>query len=259
MNDVTYKKEPLIEFYKNTPEDIRDILIDDNFGPAIQIIGRKNGVNPTQSLDIEDIVVHVLLGVEPEEGLIARIQKKINVPKETARGITEDLEKNIFSYVKEPLKKIQRNKKFKLNGAMQKPPLSALIEKTGQKKVTAQKTPDLKNTAPATHPLKMVISKPPIPIPAENAQDANIAQQTPPTPPEPTVGAVKADEVNIKDTRTLTPRERASQELQKGEHMFEKKLRETYSQPVTKPQKEVPAPPTPPEKKIDPYREMPEN
>jgi hypothetical protein len=105
VNNTTYTKEQIVKLYKNTPNDIRDILFDDNLGPAIQVIGKDCGINPEQSLDVEDEVVYVLLGINKVEDFTQRIQHKINITNETAKKITIAVNENIFSQVKESLEK----------------------------------------------------------------------------------------------------------------------------------------------------------
>jgi len=107
MNNITHTQEQMIEFYKNVPSDIRELLLDDNFGPAIQLIGRENGLTPIQSLDTEDVVTLVLLGVEPLKQFSSLLQKKLEIPREKIHKITKGIDEEIFSPVKKTLEKLQ--------------------------------------------------------------------------------------------------------------------------------------------------------
>ncbi len=107
MNNTTHTEEEMIEFYKNVPDNIRVLLLDDNFGPAIQVIGRENGLTPTQSLEAEDVVTLILLGVEPLSQFNQLLQEKLEIPREKVREITKSIGENIFSPIKESLEKIQ--------------------------------------------------------------------------------------------------------------------------------------------------------
>ncbi len=110
MNNTTHTEEQMIEFYKNVPDDIREVLLDDNFGPAIQVIGRENGLKPQQSLEAENIVTNIMLGVEPLNQFNQLLQEKLEIPREKIREITKSIGENIFSQIKESLEKIQTPK-----------------------------------------------------------------------------------------------------------------------------------------------------
>lgn len=107
MNNITHTQEQMIEFYKNVPSDIRELLLDENFGPAIQLIGRENGLTPLQSLNTEDVVALILLGVEPLKQFSSLLQKKLEIPREEIRKITESIGEEIFSPIKKTLEKMQ--------------------------------------------------------------------------------------------------------------------------------------------------------
>jgi len=107
MSNTTHTQEQIIKFYKNVPADIRVILLDDNFGPAIQVIGRENGLTPQQSLEAEDVVANIMLGIEPLNQFNQLLQEKLEIPREKVREITKSIGENIFSSVKESLEKMQ--------------------------------------------------------------------------------------------------------------------------------------------------------
>lgn len=91
----------MLEKYNASPQNIRDILSDKNLGLAIQVIGKDHRITPAQALEVEDVVVHTLLGIEPPQTLAERIQKSAGVSAEAAQEIASDLDENIFAPVKD--------------------------------------------------------------------------------------------------------------------------------------------------------------
>jgi len=157
MKETTYTKEEMIKFYKNVPGDIRGILLDKNFGPSFQVIGRENDISPLQSLDLEDVAVYILLGVEPLNQFSHLLQGKLGVSREKAEKIAKSIDENIFYQIRESLRKIQGDNNIRI------------------KKIDKQNTP--------TH-------KPESPVPAPT--NYNLDNTTPNiAPPKTIVGAEK--------------------------------------------------------------------
>lgn len=212
-NNTNYTEEQLFEIYGKVPEDIQSMIRDENLGPAIQVIGKDHGITPAQALDVEDVVLHTLLGTKPANNFARQIQEKLGISEEVAQKIAGDIDENIFSAVKESLGEIQEVKH-------QEPTVPQPPKEAPQ----IPQVPPLRKPEPAqpsTLPSRIIKKKP---VPYEGVP-TQIAPPTPPTPPafhKPIVGAEK---VGIGIPPLEPPQE----------HMFEQKLRETVQPDAPKP------------------------
>ena len=233
-------KEQLYKKYSELPKDIRGLLLNDDLGPFIHSISKKNGLNPIQSLDIEDEVAFVLLGTKNKKDLALNIADSAKIDSEKAADVARDIESMIFEDINESLKKIQPTKKDV--GIKIKTPDKSNVSEEVMKKETNAIPPVLSPADTATGQTHAIYSKEDSPV-------------TPPSPPKPIVGA---EQVGVGVPSPVTPRERASLELQ-GEHMFEKKLRDSTQ---VQPKQEIGTVENLQQERasngIDPYREMPE-
>lgn len=239
----------LYKKYSNLPKDIQNVLTDEDLGPWIHSIGKKHGINPIQGVELEDEIAFVLLGIKNKKDLISNIVKNIGLDEERAIKLVHDIELGLFEDLRESLEKIQPIKESSVEINAQED--SVFSEPT--KKEFSYKSTQM---SPFSHPI------PPEPAATNAINHPNSynppVSNTQQSSPKPIVGA---DKVGLGVPSPITPRERAALELQngKGEHMFEKKLRDhTQVKPkqVVKPvehlqQEQV-------SQKVDPYREIPE-
>ncbi len=101
---MEYTQEKLKEKFQKLPKDLQQILLSEDLGVGIQLIGRDASITPEQALDIEDEVVAVLVGTSHPKDFIRNIQTKIGVDGEKAHAIAERVNEEIFQPVKESLK-----------------------------------------------------------------------------------------------------------------------------------------------------------
>ncbi|KKS45440.1 MAG: hypothetical protein UV10_C0025G0007, partial [Candidatus Azambacteria bacterium GW2011_GWA1_42_19] len=101
---MEYTKENLIEKFNAVPKNIQGLIVDESFGPAITFLCKGLGVDAVKALDVEDEVLHVLVGISHPKDFIRNIQAKIGVDEEKARAIAEKVNDEIFQLVKESLK-----------------------------------------------------------------------------------------------------------------------------------------------------------
>ena len=220
-----YTGEQLFELYSKAPEDIQGVIRDENLGPAIQVIGKDHGITPVQALDVEDIVLHTLLGIKPVNSFAKQIQEKLGISEDAAQKIARDVDENIFSPVKESLDKIQEINSEGAGSQSQTSYNPADSSGTNTSPQTSEedlqvpqapttKTPE--STQPSALPSKIVQKKP-----KPYTEDPT---QTSQTLHKPIVGAEKIGmdipPIEHRGVNTFS-------EPQRDEHMFEKKLRET--------------------------------
>ena len=222
MDDTYYTKEQLFELYGKMPKDIQSIIHDENLGPAIQVIGKDHSITPTQALDVEDIVLHTLLGTIPIHNFARKIQEKLDISEEVAQKITKDIDENIFSQVKESLDEIHETErpetivKIPITPPVHPPTPTTPKEMPRTPQAPFERKPE--PVQPSTLPSKIVKKKP---VPYEG-----VPTQTPsPTPPTPHKSIVGAEKVGV----GIPPLKRPE------EHMFERKLREVVPPEAQKP------------------------
>lgn len=89
--------------FNNAPNDIKILILDDNFDAEIILIGQEVGITDAQSLDVENEVIRVLLGELNPDKFEQAIEQKIGVSAETAKNIAAEIDKSIFSQVRDSL------------------------------------------------------------------------------------------------------------------------------------------------------------
>ncbi|GMQ95466.1 MAG: hypothetical protein BMS9Abin13_581 [Patescibacteria group bacterium] len=108
---MAYTDEQLFKAFGRLPEDVQDVFADPNLGPLIHTIAIDHGVDPAGSLDIEDEVAHVLLGLAYPEELAVNIRRKLGIPEEKARKIASEIQIKIFKNVMKSLHDMHKSKK----------------------------------------------------------------------------------------------------------------------------------------------------
>ncbi len=95
-----------IEKFKNLPQDLKDAIFDVNSANIIQAIAKKYGLNIEQTGKLAEEVGLLMLGSVHPRDFIRNLSKKLEIDIETAKKIASEINEEIFSKVKESLKKI---------------------------------------------------------------------------------------------------------------------------------------------------------
>lgn len=103
-------KEILEDQFKKLPKDLQDAILALDLRTKMQFITKKNNLHIDQAGILENEAVFVMLGLEHPDNLVYNIAKHIEVSKEKAEAIAEDLNREIFLKVRESLKKIFEGK-----------------------------------------------------------------------------------------------------------------------------------------------------
>ncbi len=211
--NINYTDEQIFSLYRKIPKDLRNMIKDENFGIAMQITGKGFGLTALQSLDLEDSVVHVFLGIIKREDLLQDIVNKLNISSDIAQKIIASIDENIFSDVKESLLKVSSDTNFETERENKgikstKIPIKNIEQhkSNDRKNAIAELTRKIPTPQVSTEEKKVNIT----PFPSTNEYSEKIS--TVPVPPKPT------------DTTTV---EKINIDAQQEEHIFEKKLRET--------------------------------
>jgi hypothetical protein len=85
------------------PQDLRAAIFSVDTADAIQAISRKYKLTIEAMGQLADEVGYLMLGFAKPENFIGNLQKRLGIDFETARGITEDLNIQIFARVRNSL------------------------------------------------------------------------------------------------------------------------------------------------------------
>jgi len=215
MIQINYTQEQLLSLYKKADKSAQKILKDKNLGPVIQIIGKKNNLTSTQSLDIEDEVIHVLLNISKKDDFEHNLINKLNIPEKTARTIYNEIDYNIFSKIDKPVPEPDSN-----NNNTKKEIKDGKI--TAKKKLAIE---ELSKPIPAPTPPKQQVPQPNTIQKKENTQP----QSKPTTPPV----KFKTQITNTQHPeKTIVGAEKIGVDIPvkpvAKEHQFEEKLRNAF-------------------------------
>jgi len=237
---MEYTKENLIEKFNAVPKNIQGLIVDESFGPAITFLCKGLGVDAVKALDVEDEVLHVLVGISHPKDFIRNIQAKIGVDEEKARAIAEKVNDEIFQLVKESLKVVHNI------GDDQQPTTNNLQQAPLRSELGSTPTPP-------------VAPKPPAPQVASEASIASLASPNTDSPRFPQM-IVPRPLGNLQPT-TNNPQQ-APEAPRSSQNIFEQKLQGVFKMP----KEETLVPPKPTNNSqpttdnqrgggVDPYRE----
>lgn len=98
--------QQLKEIYMKLPKDLQDAIFSIDSSEAIQSVGKKHNLTVEKIGDLADEISSVMLGLTKANEFIPSLFLRLNTDKETARKIAEDINEQVFSKVRESLKKV---------------------------------------------------------------------------------------------------------------------------------------------------------
>lgn len=99
-------KENLSKKYDDLPEDVRNSIFSVDSNSTVEEIAKKYKLSIDESGKLADEVGLLMLGITHPKDFITNISRRLGVEESEAREITVEVNKNIFSKVRESLKKI---------------------------------------------------------------------------------------------------------------------------------------------------------
>lgn len=100
------KTEQLIEIYKKLPQDLVDAMFEVDTSNLIRDIGEKHKLNVDKMGELADETGLVMIGITHPNKFISNLTQRLEVDKQKAREIAEDINNNVFKKIRESLKKI---------------------------------------------------------------------------------------------------------------------------------------------------------
>lgn len=150
------------------PEDIQLAIASNDLGKHIQTIGQRHQLHIDQMEMLQDEVMLVMLGFVNPEDFTAQLQEQVRIPGEKARGITTDIQNEIFMPVRESMKSL-------IPDEVSTVPVPAPLPAKPPEKPT-ELAPNAE-----MHPADIVltqktVSMPPIPVPQKTPEPPKPAQ-----------------------------------------------------------------------------------
>lgn len=101
------------------PEDLRELISNEENALVLEAIGKKHGLYIDKIGELVEETGLVMLGISHPRDFIGVLEKKLGVSREKAVQIAKDVNQQIFSKVRESLKKIhniegKENSKFQV-------------------------------------------------------------------------------------------------------------------------------------------------
>lgn len=101
-----FTEEQIAQMYDNLPEDLKDAIFGVEMNEIVEKIGRENQLNIEQIGDLANETGMVMLGVTHPNEFIANLADRLEVDKEKARAIAQEINEQIFKPVRDSLRKI---------------------------------------------------------------------------------------------------------------------------------------------------------
>jgi hypothetical protein len=95
-------KKQFLKLYKNTPQELRNVLVSEEKGDDIEEICFKYDIIK-YLFQINDLIGNVLLGLLPPDQFQEKLEKELNIKKEKAKKITREINRYVFYPVKSSL------------------------------------------------------------------------------------------------------------------------------------------------------------
>lgn len=98
--------EQLKEKYQKLPDDVREALYSESVANSILTIGESNNIDQYKITELADEVGLVMYGITNPKNFISNLSSRLGTDITIARKIAEEVNSQIFSKVRESLKKI---------------------------------------------------------------------------------------------------------------------------------------------------------
>lgn len=139
-----------MDFYKKLPKDLQEAILSVDSAEKIRAIGEKYHLAIDKMGEMADETGLVMLGLTSPREFIPNLASRLNVDKEMARKIAEEINSQVFVRVRESLKKVHAIKEE--SGGKEEHPQKAEILNEIEKDETP---PILKGTATPPAPSKV--------------------------------------------------------------------------------------------------------
>jgi len=127
-----YTPEQFWKLYEKLPQELKDALFAEETGDNIHDICERNGV--LENLDqVVDYVGRVLVGLLPPDDLQETLERELEIDKERAKKIGQEINRFIFYPVKAYLEELYKIEMVPIAGTPAKPPVKKVEEKAEER------------------------------------------------------------------------------------------------------------------------------
>ncbi len=93
--------------YKELPEDIQQAIKSNDLASKFNAIAEKYNLHVDQNGALQTETILVMLGLEPTENYLDNVQKALEIPRNIALSITEDINNEILNNIRTSLRTLQ--------------------------------------------------------------------------------------------------------------------------------------------------------
>ena len=101
-----FTEEQIAQMYDNLPEDLKEAVFSVDMSEVVEKIGRGHQLAIDKIGDLANETGMVMLGVTHPDEFIGNLAERLEVDKEKARGIAQEINEQIFKKVRDSLRKI---------------------------------------------------------------------------------------------------------------------------------------------------------
>ena len=128
-----YTPEQFWKLYEKLPQELKDALFAEETGDNIHDICERNGV--LENLDqVVDYVGRVLVGLLPPDDLQETLERELEIDKERAKKIGQEINRFIFYPVKASLEELYKIEMVPIAGTPVKPPVKKVVEEKAEER-----------------------------------------------------------------------------------------------------------------------------
>jgi len=98
-----YDEKQLWDLFSKLPGDLKDAIFSEDTADSILSICQRYGVEDEKISKISELVGNSLMGLLPPDGLQASLEKEADLDPETAKKVSQEINRFIFYPVKETL------------------------------------------------------------------------------------------------------------------------------------------------------------
>ncbi|MBU1159584.1 MAG: hypothetical protein ABIJ28_04165 [Patescibacteria group bacterium] len=101
-----YTEQQIIEMYEKLPEDLKDAIFSVESTKTLESLGKKYGLNIEQIGKLGNETGMLMIGITSPNEYVGNLAGRLNLDKQKARQIADEVNQQVFSKVRESLKKI---------------------------------------------------------------------------------------------------------------------------------------------------------
>lgn len=110
--------------YKELPEDIQQAIKNTNLAEKFMVIANKHSLRIDQNGSLQTETLLVMLGLEPSEDYVDNVQKALEVSRNEAQSIAEDVNKEILGSIRSTIQSIEEKQEKQESNSIQQTPKS---------------------------------------------------------------------------------------------------------------------------------------